>query len=95
MLPFLHNFFSEIQTLTVNEQLDRRNRIASDIETSEAFPARKTNLVDFDKLEGYNPKRPKVVAPEWQGQFNAQPSKWGLGTVQFKSIRGRVLWWPF
>ena len=55
--------------------LDRRNRIASDIETNEAFPARKTNVVDFDKFEGYDPKRPKVVAPEWYGQINAQPSK--------------------
>ena len=35
--------------------LDRRNRIASDIETNEAFPARKTNLLDFDKHEAYNP----------------------------------------
>ena len=33
--------------------LDRRNRIASDIETNEVFPARKTNLLDFDKLEAY------------------------------------------
>ena len=38
--------------------------MASDIETNEAFPARETNPADFDKLEGYNPKRPKVVAPK-------------------------------
>ena len=66
--------------------LDRRNSIASDTETNEAFPARKTNLLDFDKHEAYNPWRPKVVAPEWQGQINARPSKWVLGTVQIKSI---------
>ena len=52
-----------------------QNRIASDIETSEAFPARERNPADFDKLEGYNPKRPKVVALNLPGQINAWPSK--------------------
>ena len=37
---------------------DRRNRIAVDIETNEAFPDRETNPTDFDKLEGYNSNRP-------------------------------------
>ena len=54
---------------------DRRNRIASDIETNEAFPARETNPVDFDKLERYNPKRPKVDSPKWPGEINPGPSK--------------------
>ena len=40
--------------------------LASDIETNEAFPARETNPEDFDKLEGYNPKRPKVDMPKWR-----------------------------
>ena len=52
-----------------------QNRIASDIESNEAFPARETNPADFDKLEGYNPKRPKVVAPKLPGEINAWPSK--------------------
>ena len=39
------------------------NRIASDIETNEAFPARKTNPADFDKLERYNPKGRKSLLP--------------------------------
>ena len=30
--------------------------MAADIETNEAFPDRKTNPADFDKLEGCNPK---------------------------------------
>ena len=55
--------------------LDRTTRIASDIETNEAFPARETNLLDFNKLEGSNPKRPKVVAPKWPAQINELPSK--------------------
>ena len=32
------------------------NRIASYIETNEAFPARETDPEDFVNLEGYNPK---------------------------------------
>ena len=28
--------------------------------TNEAFPATKTNPADFDEIEGYSPKRPKV-----------------------------------
>ena len=39
------------------------NMIASDIETTEASPGRETNPVDFDKLEGYKPKRPRNTAP--------------------------------
>ena len=31
---------------------DRRNRIAAEIETNEAFPDRETHPTDFDKLEG-------------------------------------------
>ena len=37
--------------------MNRRNRIASDIETNEAFQAGETTPADFDKLEGYNPKK--------------------------------------
>ena len=43
---------------------DRRNRIAADIETNEAFPDRETNPTDFDKLEGYYPKRPRTCSPK-------------------------------
>ena len=39
------------------------NRIASDIETNEAFSARKTNPADFDKLERYIPKGRKSLLP--------------------------------
>ena len=44
---------------------------------NEAFPAREINPTDFDKLEAYNPKRPKVDALnyKWPGQINARPSK--------------------
>ena len=34
--------------------------MAADIETNEAFPDRETNPTDFDKLEGYNPNRPRI-----------------------------------
>ena len=64
------------------------------METNEAFPAREMNPADFDKLERYNPKRLKWLAQKWLDQINMQPSKWGLGTVQIKSILG-VLGWPF
>ena len=30
----------------------------------EVFPDRETNPEDFDKLEGYNPKRPRNTAPK-------------------------------
>ena len=53
----------------------RRNGLASDIETNEAFPARETKRADFDKLEGYKPKKPKVDAPKRPGQINAWPNK--------------------
>ena len=50
--------------------------IAEDIESNEAFQARETNPADFDKLEGYNPKRPKEThAPKWPSQINQRPSK--------------------
>ena len=65
MLPFLHNIFSAIQTLTVNKHARSQKKNSIRYRTNEAFPARKTNLVDFDKLEEYDPKWPKVVAPEW------------------------------
>ena len=42
----------------------------------------------FDKLEEYNPKRPKVAAPKWPGQINTRLSKLGLGTLQIESIPG-------
>ena len=72
MLPFQHNIFHEILTPTV----DRRNRIASDIQPIKLFPLKKlTNSADFDKLEGYNPKKPKLLAPRWPGQINVRPSK--------------------
>ena len=72
MLPFQHNIFHEILTPTV----DRRNRIASDIQPIKLFPLKKlTNSADFDKLEGYNSKKPKLLAPRWPGQINVRPSK--------------------
>ena len=72
MLPFQHNIFHEILTPTV----DRRNRIASDIQPIKLFPLKKlTNSADFDKLEGHNPKKPKLLAPRWPGQINVRPSK--------------------
>ena len=43
---------------------DRSNRIAADTETNEAFPDRKTNPADFDKLEGCNPKWPRICSPK-------------------------------
>ena len=60
-----HNFFHEIRTSTEKKTCrDRSNRIAVDIETNEAFPGRKTNPADFDKLEGCNPKRPRICSPK-------------------------------
>ena len=73
---------------------DRRNRIAADIDTNEAFPDRETNPTDFDKLEGYNPNSPRICSLKHPGQINARSRKWGLGTVQKQSIPG-VLRWPF
>ena len=75
---------------------DFRFRFVSkvDIETNEAFPDRETNPTDFDKLEGYNPNRPRICSPKQPGQINARPGKWGLGTVQKNSLSG-VLRWPF
>ena len=50
---------------------DRSNRIAADIETNEAFPDRKTNPAVFDKLEGCNPKWPRIRSPKsTRGQEN-------------------------
>ena len=43
---------------------DRRNRIAPDTETNEAFPDGETDPTDFDKFEGYNPKRPRTRSPK-------------------------------
>ena len=54
---------------------DRRNRIAVDIETNEAFPDKETNSTDCDKLEGYNPNRPTICSPKQPGQINARPGK--------------------
>ncbi|CAH3144707.1 unnamed protein product [Porites lobata] len=54
---------------------DRRNRIAADIETNEAFPDRETNPTDFDKLEEYNPNTPRIRSPKQPGQINARPRK--------------------
>ena len=51
------------------------NRIAADIETSEAFPDRETNPTDFDKLEGCNPNGPRICSPKQPGQINARPGK--------------------
>ena len=45
------------------------------IETNEAFPDRETNPTDFDKLEGYNPNRPRICSPKQLGQINARPRK--------------------
>ena len=40
-------------TPTVNKHaMNRRNRIASDVETDEAFQAGEMNPADFDELEG-------------------------------------------
>ena len=39
-------------------------------------------IPDFDKLEGYNPNRPRICSPKQPGQINARPGKWGLDTVQ-------------
>ena len=52
---------------------DRRNRIAADIESNEAFPGRETNPTDFDKLEGCNPNRPRICSPKQPGQIDARP----------------------
>ena len=54
---------------------DRRNRIAADIETNEAFPDIETNPTDFDKLEEYNPNRPRIRSPKQPGQINTRPRK--------------------
>ena len=62
-VPFQNNFFHEIRTPTETETCqDRRNGIGADKETNEAFPDRETNPTDFDKLEGYNPKRPRTCS---------------------------------
>ena len=58
------------------------------LETNEAFPDRETNPTDLDKLEGYNPKRPRNSAPKYPGQITARSSKRGLSTIQIKSIPG-------
>ena len=46
MLPFQHNVFHEIRTPTETKHARIVNRIAADIETSEAFPAGETNPAD-------------------------------------------------
>ena len=60
------------------------------METNEAFPARETNPADFDKLEGYNPKRPKVDAPKRPGQITRGQTNeaWAL----YKSNPSRMSW---
>ena len=60
MLPFNTPFSTKFEQTCQ----DRRNRITADIETNEAFPDRETNPTDFDKLEGYNPKRPRTCSPK-------------------------------
>ena len=45
------------------------------MEINEAVPDRETNPTDFDKLEGYNPNRPRIRSPRQPGQINAQPRK--------------------
>ena len=47
MLPFNTTFSTKFEQTCQ----DRRNRIAADIETNEAFPDRETNPTDLDKLE--------------------------------------------
>ena len=70
---------------------DRRNWLAVDIETNEAFPDRETNPTDFDKLEGYNPNRPRICSPRssraWstRGQEN---EAWAL----YKKKSSREFW---
>ena len=44
--------------------LGSRNRIASDIQTNETFPARETNPTDYDKLEGNNIEKYPAVSEE-------------------------------
>ena len=60
MLPFNTTFSTKFEQTCQ----DRRNRIAADIETNEAFPDRETNPTNFGKLEGYNPKRPRTCSPK-------------------------------
>ena len=64
MLPFNTTFSTkfELQRKINMPAKDRRNRIAVDIETNEAFPDKETNSTDFDKLEGYYPKRPRTCS---------------------------------
>ena len=78
--PFSKQPFHEIRAPTVNKHARIvENRIASDIETNEAFLARETNPAVFDKLEGYNPKGRKSLltsgrARSTHGQAN---EAWG------------------
>ena len=58
--------YSPCFTLTAGNILTvgHSNKIAADIETNEAFPDRKTNPTDSDKLERCNPKRLRICSPK-------------------------------
>ena len=60
MLSFNTTFSTKFELQRKINMQDRRNRIAADLETNEAFPDRETNPTDFDKLEEYNPNRPRI-----------------------------------
>ena len=54
---------------------------------TEAFPDREKNPTDVDKLEGYNPNRPRISPTKQPGQINTslQP---GVLTTRGLKTRG-------
>ena len=62
----IHIFKTDRTFSCIDKKSACYGRINSDIETNEAFPDRETNPTDFDKLEGYNPNRPRICSPKQQ-----------------------------
>ena len=91
--PFSKQPFLEIRAPTVNKHARIvENRIASDIETNEAFLARETNPAVFDKLEGYNPKGRKSLltsgrARSTHGQANGLGQDRGFNSFASNMIK--------
>ena len=70
---------------------DRGNRIAADTETNEAFSDSKTNPAGFDKLEGCNPKGPRIYARRSMRARSTRCEE-NEAWAQYKKNSSRVSW---
>ena len=61
------------KTFSTKFELQQKINIAANIDTNEAFPDRKTNPADFDKLEGCNPKWPRIAGPDQSAAKKMRP----------------------